>query len=99
MALNLQHQTAAEFAYRFWERLDAAFRSGDKFQYHLLIWWVWDRIQSGDLTNVQVRDSFNAWRADNGKAQLNPAQWNTLVQNRFIPIKDRYLALIAEGEL
>jgi hypothetical protein len=30
---------------------------------------------------------------------LNTTQWNSLVSTRFIPIKDRYLALLAETNL
>jgi hypothetical protein len=95
MALTLKHQTAAEFAARFWNRLRVAFASGDKLIYHRLIWWVWARIQAGDLTSDQVRLSFNAAYG----RSLNTTQWNSLVTTRFIPIKDRYLALLAEGDL
>lgn len=92
MALNLAHQTAAEFAARYWKNLKAAYDSGDKFKYHYMVWWIWSRIQAGDLTSDQVRLSYNAYF---GKS-LSVAQWNTLVTNRFVPIKDRYLALLAE---
>ena len=94
MALVLNHQTAAEFASRFWARASSAYQSGDKFVYHRLIWWVWARIQAGDLTSDQVRLSYNAYF---GKS-LNVSQWNSLVTTKFVPIKDRYLAMIAEGE-
>lgn len=92
MALSLQHQTTSEFAARFWLNLKAAFDSGDRLRYHFMVWWVWNRIQIGDLTNDQVRVSYNTFF---GKA-LTLAQWNSLVTARFIPIKDRYLAWIAE---
>ena len=92
MALNLQHQTPEQFALRFWERLRAAFESGDKERYHRMVWWLWQRIQDGDLTSAQARLSYNAAF---DKA-LTVTQWNTLVTNRFIPIKDRYLAYQAE---
>lgn len=95
MALNLQHQTPAEFAARFWRKVQAAYQAGDKLTYHRLIWWVWSRVQAGDLTNDQVRQSFNAAFGRN----LNTTQWNNLVTTRFIPIKDRYLALFAEADL
>ena len=95
MALNLQHQTAAEFAARFWKTVRAAYAAGDKLTYHKLIWWVWTKIQAGDLTSDQVRLSYNAAF---GKS-LNATQWNNLVTTRFVPMKDRYLAFLAEGEL
>jgi len=95
MALDLKHQTAAEFAARFWARLKAAYQAGDKLAYHRMIWWLWSKIQAGDLTSDQVRLSFNAAYS----RTLTVAQWNSLVTTRFIPIKDRYLAMLAEGEL
>jgi hypothetical protein len=95
VALNLQHQTAAQFAARFWRKVQQAYQVGDKLTYHRLIWWVWTKIQAGDLTSDQVRLSFNS--AFN--RSLNTTQWNNLVTTRFIPMKDRYLALLAEGEL
>lgn len=95
MALNLRHQTAGQFAARFWGRLQDAYRRGDKLTYHYMVWWIWSRIQAGDLTSDQVRLSFNAAY---GRA-LNTTQWNSLVTSRFVPMKDRYLALLAEGSL
>lgn len=95
MALPLNHQTAAEFAARFWKNLRAAYDRGDKLTYHRLIWWVWSRIQAGDLTSDQVRVSFNTAYG----RSLNTAQWNNLVTTRFVPIKDRYLAFLAETDL
>jgi hypothetical protein len=95
MALVLNHQTAAEFADRFWHKLQDAYQAGDKFTYHFMVWWIWDRIQAGDITNTQARTSFNTAFG----RSLNTSQWNTLVTDRFIPIKDRYLALIGEAAL
>jgi hypothetical protein len=95
MTFNLQHQTASEFAARFWQKVRAAYVAGDKLAYHKLIWWIWSKIQSGDLTSNEVRLSFNVAFG----RSLDSTQWNTLVTNRFIPMKDRYLALLAEGEL
>ena len=92
MALNLNHQTTAQFAARFWAALKAAYDSGDKYRYHFMVWWIWSKIQAGDLTSDQVRQSYNAYF---GKS-LTTQQWNTLVTSRFVPIKDRYLAWLAE---
>jgi hypothetical protein len=93
MALNLQHQTAAQFAARFWRNLAAAYQAGDKLKYHFMVWWVWTRIQAGDLTSDQVRLSYNSYFSKS----LNTTQWNNLVTTRFVPIKDRYLAFLAES--
>lgn len=93
MALNLQHQTAAQFAARYWATLRAAYEADDRLKYHKMVWWIWARIQAGDLTSDQVRLSYNAYF---GKS-LSVAQWNTLVTTRFIPIKDRYLAWLSES--
>ena len=76
MALDLKHQTAAEFAARFWARLKAAY-------------------QAGDLTNDQVRLSFNTAYG----RSLTLTQWNSFVTTKLVPIKDRYLAMLAEGDL
>ncbi len=95
MALVLQHQTAAQFAARFWQKLRKAYQSGDKLTYHRMVWWVWSKVQSGDLTNDQVRVSYNNAY---GKS-LNTSQWNSFVTIRLVPIKDRYLTFLAEGDL
>ena len=95
MALLLKHQTQAEFAARFWSRLRDAFQRGDKFEFSRLIWWIWNQIQLGNLTSDQVRLSFNAAYG----RSLNTTQWNNLVTTRFIPAKDRYLAMLAETDL
>ena len=93
MALVLNHQTAAEFAARFWTRCQSAYYA-DRSEFERLVWWVWSKIQAGDLTSDQVRLSYNNYF---GKS-LNAAQWNNLVTTRFVPIKDRYLAVLAETE-
>ena len=95
MSLDLKHQTAAEFAARFWAKLKTAYQNGDKQTYHRMIWWIWERVQAGDLTNDQVRLSFNNAYG----RSLTVAQWNSFVTSRLIPIKDRYLAFLAEQDL
>ena len=95
MALTLNHQTASEFAARFWTRLQRAFNTGDKIQYSRMIWWLSNRITAGDLTSTQVRDSFNLHFG----RSLNTTQWNSLVQSRFIPARDRYQAMLDEAAL
>lgn len=95
MALSLNHQTAAQFASRFWARARAAYQTGNKVEFARLITWVWQRVQAGDLTNDQVRLSYNAAY---GKS-LNTTQWNSLVNTWLVPMKDRYLAMLAEADL
>lgn len=95
MALVLHHQTAAEFAVRFWTKVKDAYQRGDKVEFARLITWVWQKVQDGDLTNDQVRLSFNAAYG----RSLNTSQWNTFVTNTLVPIKDRYLAMQAQGDL
>ena len=92
MALTLNHQTAEEFALRFWRNTRAAFNAGDKFTYHRNIWWLWTQIQAGDVTSTQARNAYNTAFG----TSLNVSQWNTLVTTRFVPIKDRYIAWLAE---
>ena len=94
MALNLQHQTTAQFAARFWLRVAIAYQL-DRPEFERLIWWIWSKVQSGDLTNDQVRLSFNAHFG----RSLTLAQWNSFVTTRLVPIKDRYLARLAEAAL
>ena len=94
MALNLQHQTAAEFAARFWDRVRAAYMHGNKLEFCRLIWWAWTKIQAGDLTSDQVRLSFNSAYG----RSLNTAQWNSFVTSTLVPAKDRYLAILNQAE-
>ena len=74
MALNLKHQTAAQFLARFRE----AYRNGERERLARLAKWLQARIVAGDLTETQARNAFG----------LNETQWNnlksrmqTLVQN------------------
>jgi hypothetical protein len=91
----LVQQTTAQFAARFWTRLQAAFDSGDKIEYCRLIWWLYNRIQAGSLTSDQVRQSYNTFYSKN----LNTTQWNNLVTSRFVPARDRYQAMLNEAQV
>lgn len=91
MALNLRHQTAAQFAARFWERVRAA----DRLEFSRLMWWLTRRLVAGDITDAQARNSFNAAFG----RSLTALQWTTLRANRITPAHDRYAAMLAEGEL
>lgn len=95
MALNLQHQTAEEFAARFWAKVRAAKQSGNNLEFCRLVWWAWTKIQAGDLTNDQVRLSFNNAYG----RSLNTTQWNSFVTSKLVPAKDRYLAILNQADL
>ena len=95
MALNLQHQTAEEFAARFWAKVRAAKQSGNNLEFCRLVWWAWTKIQAGDLTNDQVRLSFNNAYG----RSLNTTQWNSFVTSTLVPAKDRYLAILNQADL
>jgi len=60
-----------------------------------LVWRIWRWIQDGELTSDQVRLSFNAHF---GRSLTTP-QWNSLVNTRLVPMKDRHLASLAETDL
>ena len=95
MALTLNHQTKAEFAARFWKRLDDAFSRGDKILFSKLVWWIYQRINAGDFTSNEVRLSYNAYFG----RTLNTTQWNNLVTTRFQPARDRYKAILDEAAI
>jgi hypothetical protein len=95
MALNLHHQTAAEFAARFWAKVRAAYSAGDKNEFARLLSWVYARVQAGDLTNDQVRLSFNNAYGRN----LDSAQWNSFVTNTLLPIVNRYNVMKDQTDL
>jgi len=95
LALNLRHQTAAQFASRFWARVRGA-QHTNKLEFHRLMWRLWELVdQNGDVTHTQARNSYNNAF---GKSLTAP-QWTTLWNARVIPAKDRYLALLAEGNI
>lgn len=95
MAINLVHQTAGQFADRFFARLQAAFENGNKVEFCRLIWWIYNRIQAGDLTSSQVRTAYNNYF----NKSLTSTQWNALVAARFAPARDRYQAMLDEAQI
>ena len=95
MALNLRHQTAAEFAARFWSAVQAARQSRQQVEYSRLLYWLTRKLVAGDLTDTQARNSYNT--AFN--LSLTAGQWTTLRSNRITPAHDRYAAMLAEGDL
>jgi hypothetical protein len=93
---TLNEQTGPEFASKLWAAVHSAYHRGDKFTYHRLVWRVWAWTQNGRLTSEQVRLSFNSFFGTN---YTSGASWNGFTTTRLVPIKDRYLALVAEAEL
>lgn len=94
MALVLVHQTAAEFAARFWLLVQQNIGK-DNVTFERLMWWLTERLNAGDITDAQARNSFNT--AFN--RTLTAAEWTTLRANRITPAHDRYAAMLAEGAL
>jgi len=64
MALLLKHQTVSQFVARFRE----AYRDSDRERCVQLAKFIVARIQSGDLTQTQVRNAFG----------LTTTEWNVL---------------------
>ena len=95
MALNLQHQTAAEFAARFWARVLAARNARDQMLYCRLLWWLTRKLVAGDITDAQARNSFNTAYG----RTLTAVQWTSLRTTRITPAHDRYEAMLNEGDL
>lgn len=107
MAISLQHQTEADFAARYWakvrdarQQFEAADpgsserrRAAERFGY--LIWWLHGKVTSGDITSNAARLSFNAAYGRN----LTAGQWNTFVTDTLLPIRDRYQAMLDQGDL
>ena len=84
MALNLQHQTPAQFVARF----RARYRNSSNSECARLASWLTDRVQAGDLTRAQVQAAFG----------LSDAQWDTL-RTKLAALKSNWVAVqAARGE-
>lgn len=94
MAINLVHQTQAEFVTRFWRRVDDASRS-DVVLYHRLVWWLIEHINNGDINENQARGAFTAHFG----RPMPPADWTLLKANKLTPMHDRWVAMRSEGAL
>ena len=81
MALNLKHQTAAQFA----DRLKARFRTAERYEKAKIAAWMYDRVQAGDITVAQIKTAFD----------LDQAQWLVL-RDRLLALKEHYDAIEAE---
>lgn len=78
MALNFQHQTAAQFVARFRE----AYRTANRERAAKLAAWLYDRVTAGDITPAQIRTAFG----------FSAAQF-TAFQTRVQALRDHYVAV------
>jgi len=74
MALNLNHQTAAQFSARLRER----YRKASKAEACRLAKWIMDHIEAGDFTDLQVR---NAFGLTTGQYATLKSKWTTMRTN------------------
>jgi hypothetical protein len=95
VALNLKHQSTAQFAARFWDRLRLTYQDGNRLEFARMVWWLYGRVQDGDFTSNDVRLSFNAAYSRN----LNGPQWSAFVTDTLKPIRDRYQAMLDQVDL
>lgn len=80
MALNLQWQTASQFAARF----RARYRTATEMQAAKMAYWMIERINAGDFTDAQVRNAFD----------LTTQQY-TNMKARMTTLHDNWAAVIA----
>lgn len=84
MALNLQHQTAEEFA----ARLRIRYLKSSREECARIAKWVLDHIEAGDFTDAQVRNAFG----------LTTGQYNAL-KTKWTNLRTAYEAMLAaQGE-
>lgn len=84
MALNLKHQTAAQFA----ERLRERYRTSEREDAARIAKWLLSAITAGDITDAQVRSAFD----------LTTTQW-TALKSKMQTLVDNYNAVqSARGE-
>lgn len=82
--INLQHQTAAQFAARLRER----FRNANREEAARLAKWILDHLEAGDFTDAQIRNAFG----------LTAGQWTTL-KAKMTTLRTNYAAVqAAAGE-
>lgn len=101
LPLVLAEQTKEEFAEMFWQYVmnlyqDAQAGNDDaRGLYDRAIWWLYQRIQAGDITSNQARLTFNS----TFERTLTAGQWNTFVTDRLLPIVNRYQSSLDEAPL
>jgi hypothetical protein len=80
MTLNLQYQTAAEFA----DRLRLRYLKSSRIECARIAKWILDHIDAGDFTDTQVRNAFG----------LTVGQYNTL-KTKWTNLRTAYNAVQA----
>lgn len=94
----LVEQTKAEFAESFWTTLhflEGQEETAARALFEKMVWWLYQRVQAGDITNNEARLSFNMVF----ERSLTSQQWNTFVSDRLLPIVIRHEASVAETPL
>ena len=82
MALDLKHQTAAQFV----DRLKARFKAAEKYEKGRIAARIYDWYVAGDITQTQIRNAFGL---------DTTAKW-TAFRDRLIALREHYLAIDAE---
>jgi len=95
MALKLRHQTAGEFAVRFWNAVQRAQGDGDKIEFSRLMYWIERKLVAGDITDAEVSKGFNAVF----ERAINATQWTQARTDRVKEAHGRYAAMLAEVNL
>lgn len=80
MALQLNHQTAAQLAARF----RARYLQADKDECARMATWLMNRIDAGDFTDTQVRNAFG----------LTTTQY-TALKTKMTTLRTQWLAVLA----
>ena len=81
MALNLKHQTAAEFVARLREK----YRNSSKDECARLAYWLYERYAAGDVTQAQIRTAFGL---------DTTAKW-TAFRDKVLALRDHWAAILA----
>lgn len=79
MALNLRHQTNAEFVARF----KARYRRAEKEERARMAHWLYNRFAAGDITQAQIRTAFN----------LSTTQEWTDFRDKVLALRDHWQAI------
>ena len=93
--IKLYQLSLSQFAVKFWTKLSQVYDSDDKTYFCYMIWWLYNRVVSGNFTSNDIRISYNSFFNKN----LTSTQWNNLVNTRLLPAKDRYQAMLDEAQI
>lgn len=79
MALNLKHQTTAQFVARF----KAMYRRSSRERRARMAHWLYNRFAAGDITQVQIRTAFN----------LDTTEKWTTFRDKVMALRDHWQAI------